>query len=237
LKQFPLRIIVLAAQVFICSTAFGQQSFHILPEIVDGVLPNGTNYKTTFIIVPWGETEVPICNVKLYGLSASVGGARSNSFTFNIPAGTYYVQQTIADQRFVSGYATVTCSHAVFTQAVLSAYSANGGKIAEATVPSTEGDSNNKAKMIADQRSGARLAVAIANNTDIVRTYQLTVGTLSGTVQVPARSAVATFVDEILPASAHSLGLLQVQSTDFSGFGIVGLRFTGEVFTTMPALF
>ncbi len=83
--------------------------------------------------------------------------------------------------------------------------------------------------------------MAIANDTDIAHAYTLTFinanGTSTGTasVTVPARSSVAKFLDEITPATANTLTQVQIRATDFSYFSVMGLRFTGTAFTTIPA--
>jgi hypothetical protein len=126
----------------------------------------------------------------------------------------------------------------VYAEALYSYYATNGTKIAEATVFSSEGDVGGfpSYRIIADQR-GSQLGVAIANDSDLPRTYKLTINSLTGSITVPARSAVAKFLTEVVPASANTVGLLQIESADFSDFYAIGLRFTGATFSTIPASF
>lgn len=100
---------------------------------------------------------------------------------------------------------------------------------------SAEGDFNVSDRLFLDQREGARLAVAIANNSDIPRTYRLTFGSITATTQVPARTSLAKFLNELMTLPANAVRLLKIESTDFTSFGAIGLRFTGGVFTTIPA--
>ena len=42
-------------------------------------------------------------------------------------------------------------------------------------------------------------------------------------------------VTELLPATANTVGVLKIESVDFSDFDAMGLRYTGAAFTTIPA--
>ena len=107
------------------SPVWAQSDFHIISQVADGVFPDGTSYKTTFVIIPWFDTASPTCNIRFYGIQVHLGSETANSFTVNSPAGgSYYIQQTIADQELDTGYATVACDDDVFVQAFYSYYSA-----------------------------------------------------------------------------------------------------------------
>lgn len=228
-KLFLLLIFCLCAP-----SLYAQDTFHVFPQIVDGTFADGSFYKSTFMILPWFDTDAPTCSLRFYGLSLTLDSTHSNTYTITFPAGSYYAVASAADQGFDSGYATLTCSDYVFAQVLYSFYAPGGFKLSEATVFGSDG--NYSAKMILDQRGGAGLGVAIANNTDIAHTYRLTIGARTATVQIPARTALARFVNEIMPAgSVPAVGILQIESTDFSQFDAIGLRVTGSAFTTIPA--
>lgn len=211
-----------------------QDKFHIFPQVADGVFSDGAFFKTTFLILPWFERDAPTCSLRLYGLSATLGGGTTNDFAIPITAGGYFASATAANQGLRTGYATLTCSDYVFAQALYSFYAADGTKWSEATVFSS--DESYNFRMIFDQRAGARLGIAIANNTDISHLYVLRLGTRTSTVRVPARSSVARFVDELIPGlPANTVGVLKIEADDFSEFAAIGLRFTGAAFTTIPA--
>src|SRR5437899_6396202 len=97
-----------------------------------------------------------------------------------------------------AGYATLTCSEYVYAQALYSYYAKDGTKIAEATVFASAGDIGgwSSYRMIADQRGGSQLGIAIANDTDLPRTYQVTINSVSGRVTIPARTSTGKFLTE-----------------------------------------
>jgi hypothetical protein len=159
-------------------------------------------------------------------------------FTITIADEGFFVGGTPGTQSFQSGYATLTCTNYVDALIVYSFYSASGTKLSEATVFSA--DESYTANVIMDHTGGARLGLAIANDTDLPRTYTITLKNsagaelTTGSVTVPARSTLARFIDEVM-AVPVSVGLLAIRAEDFSQFSVIGLRFTGVVFTTVPA--
>jgi hypothetical protein len=92
--------------------------------------------------------------------------------------------------------------------------------------------------MALDVRGGVRQAFAIANNTNFNKSYVISLAsggtTRSVRVVVPARRNLARFVDDLLPVAPETIGVLTIQSEDFSFFSTLGLRFTGSLFTTIP---
>ena len=85
---------------------------------------------------------------------------------------------------------------------------------------------------------GHVFGIAIANNTDSQQAYLVTYVaggvTVSTTLAVPARRAVSKFLDEITSVTAGSVGVVTITSATLSNFSVIGLRFTGGVFTTVP---
>jgi hypothetical protein len=58
----------------------------------------------------------------------------------------------------------------------------------------------------------------------------------TGTVQVPGRSSVSKFLTEIVSTAGNFVGVVNVEPVNFSdNFYVIGLRFTGVAFTTIPA--
>jgi hypothetical protein len=142
-----------------------------------------------------------------------------------------------SDQSLRSGYATLECSASVEAQLLYSYYSPAGVKISEATVFSSA--PARQLQILADEREGARLGLAIANDTDQSTTYSLVVGDASGNVvgttniTLAARSARAAFLDEFLPVPPGNYGQVLL-SSDSGSASLIGLRFTGTNFTTIP---
>ena len=222
------------------SPVWAQSDFHIISQVADGVFPDGTSYKTTFIIIPWFDAASPTCNIRFYGIQVHLGSETANSFTVNLPAGgSYYIQQTIADQELDTGYATVACDDDVFVQTFYSYYSADGAKLAEATVFSTEGESNFGTRFFVDGSEGALTGIAISNDSDLPRTYSITLrhsdGVNTGSISLSARTSRAAFLNEIIAYPAGASGVVEIESQDSVHFGAVALRVTGSVFTTIPA--
>jgi len=217
-----------------------QVKSQIFPAFVDGTASDGTSYKSTLIIIPPFNADRPNCTLTTRGFSVAFesGEPRGTSFTFPIPAGGLVASRTNASQSLATGYATLTCDVEVYAELLVTFYAANGSKISEATVFSTEFESF-LYKMIIDHRDGARLGLAIANNTDSDHTYDLRIvgnnGTRNASVTVPARRNRPVFADELTTIPVGTVGILTIQSRDLSDFSVIGLRFTGAAFTTVPA--
>lgn len=213
-------------------------TFHVFPQFADGILSDGSSYRSTLMIQPSFSSSPVTCNLTLRGMTANFGSGSASSFDITIPANGWMLVRTAGTQSFQSGYATVTCNTFVDAQ-VLYAFYVGGFKASEATVFSSRPLSS--FKLLADQTESARLGLAIANNTDIAHTYQITLVNATGstfgtgTVAVGARQTIARFLDELLPATTGRMLQVQIRASDFSDFSIIGLRFTGSVFTTIPA--
>jgi hypothetical protein len=222
------------------NSLLAQVKTQIFPEFVDGTASDGTSYKSTLIIIPPFNADRPNCTLTTRGLSVAFesGEPRGTSFTFAIPAGGLIASRTNANQPLSAGFATLACDVEVYAELLITFYAANGSKISEATVFSTEFESF-LYKLIIDHRDGARLGLAIANNTDVDRTYDFRVvgnnGIRSGSITVPARRNKAVFADELTTIPIGTIGILTIQSRDSSDFSVIGLRFTGGAFTTVPA--
>jgi hypothetical protein len=218
---------------------FAQNKINVFPQVADGVFGDGTYYKSSFTILPWFDTTAVTCTLRLNGLTINLNNAqRAALFTINIPAGGYYVGVTAADQSIKTGYAVLTCSEYVYAQALYSYYAANGVKLAEATIFAADADSSGSFsyRMVADQRNTSQLGIAIANESDLPRDFRLTINGRTGTVQVPGRSSVSKFLTDMVPGSANSVGVVKVEPVNLSdNFYVIGLRFTGVAFTTIPA--
>jgi hypothetical protein len=125
----------------------------------------------------------------------------------------------------------------VDAQALYSFYAANGVKLSEATVFSSP--AAQQVQVLADTRGGSRMGIAIANDSDQTNTYAITVSDVNGSIVGTAtqtlapRAAIARFVDELVSLPANYYGQVIVSSTTGTA-SIIGLRFTGSVFTTIP---
>jgi len=218
--------------------AVAQNTFHVFPQIADGRADDGTYYRSTLMVLPVNAASAPSCTLVLYGMTATFNvGSTGYYFTASIPAGSILSAPTSGNQALQTGYATLTCTDYVFANVLYSYYAADNTKIGEATVFSSP--ANWFARMVFDVRGNARQSIAIANNSDFNKSYVVSLGsggvTRSVRVVVPARRNLARYVDELLPVPSDSIGVLTIQSDDLSFFSAVGFRFTGGVFTTIPA--
>ena len=213
----------------------------IFPQVADGSFSDGTFFRTTIALAN-ESFDVINCHLILYGMDADFGAGRGSSFPLSVPAYGVMSVRTTGAWQLQSGYATVGCdNYGISGHLTYATYDAFGTKISEATVFPTKRESYYYS-IIVDGGDGARLGLAIANNTDLSRTYDFTLwdesgGTVStGSATVPARSNSARFLDELIspPPASGIVYLLEIQSSDYSRFSMIGIRVTGSVFSTVP---
>ena len=214
----------------------------IFPQVADGSFSDGTFFRTTISLAN-ERSDVVNCHLILYGMDADFGAGRGSSFPLSVPAYGVMSVRTTGSGRLQSGYATVGCdTYGISGHLTYATYDAFGTKTAEATVFPTEYESWSYS-IIVDGGDGARLGLAIANNTDLPRTYDLTLWdqagypVSTGSATVPARSNSARFLDELIspPPASGSVYLLEIESSGYSRFSMIGIRVTGSVFSTVPA--
>ena len=144
-----------------------------------------------------------------------------------------------------SGMAVLDCDEEVSANTLFS-LEVGGSLVAEALVESSEEIVSGEpaAQFLADHRDGARFAVAVANPSDQPLDVLVTVGDLGGqqigevTVNVPANAAQAFFVDELVTMPTGHTGQVLIRPSNNPGPSVyvVGLRVTGLVITTIPAI-
>lgn len=204
-------------------------TYHVFPQFADGRLSSdGSYYRTTLMVSNTSSTNAT-CTLQLRGLT--VAGFSTN---YSVLAQGWTIASTSGTQAFQSGYATLQCNTKVEAQLLYSYYSANGTKLSEATVFSSPPSSS--ASVIADQQEGSQTGLAIANDSDQSVTYTISVGGVSGqfNLTLPPRTSVAKFVNQFIPAIPSSgAGVVQVLSSNGTA-SVMGLRFTGNIFTTVP---
>ncbi len=203
-------------------------TYHVFPQFADGKFPDGTYYRTTRIYLN-SSPVTTTCQMQLYGSSTD------GSSTFppaNLNPGSFVAAPTNGTQNFQQGYAATQClSSPVDAQELYSYYAANGAKLSEATVFSSP--AARSVQILADTREGAQVGLAIANDSDQSNTYTIVAGDASGPVTLGPRSAVAGFLNQFVPLSPDYAGPVIV-SSDTGTASIIGLRYTGSVFTTIP---
>jgi peptidyl-Asp metalloendopeptidase len=208
-------------------------TYHVFPQFADGKARDGSFYRTTVMIVN-SSNESGTCTLRLYGLTVNGYSA----FTYGtFTPGMWSITTSISStQTLASGYAVLQCQMPVEAQLLYSFYSASGGKISEATVFSSPPAGN--VQVLADNREASSLAIAIANDSDQDMTYTITAldrsGNPAGTIGVPiaARRSIARFLSDLIPLPANHYGPVLVTSKGSAS--LIGIRFTGGIFTTIP---
>ena len=220
------------------STPGGESDFHIIAQIADGFFADDSYYKTTFMVIPVLPLDTPTCSVRLYGLQVTLDSVTSDQFTIPFSRTDYWLAQTSANQALARGHATITCDDAVYAQALFSYYTADGSKIGEATGFSSAGGASRN-RFFVDSTDGASLGIAIANNEPVPVTYDVefsnNTSQITGLVTIPARTSNAFFLNEVLSLPAGVSGIVEIKSRQSERFAALGLRYTGQVFTTIPA--
>jgi len=231
---FPAVFLVCAGQAL-----YGQDTTHIFPQVADGGFSDGTFYKSTLTVLPQNPSgSETACTFVLHGLTATAeNGDNGDTFNFSVPAAGFAVFKTTGQQGIKTGYATLDCSNSVFANLLYTNYASNGVKLGEATVFSSPKDFSHR--LIVDHRSGARLALAIANDTNNQHTYDIrfvttTGATTTASVTIGPRSNSPRFLDELVSAPEGTMGVVTIQAKDFADFAVIGLQYTGGVFTTIP---
>jgi hypothetical protein len=174
------------------------------------------------------------CTTQLRGVTTD----GSSQFTASLLPGTFGVAPTNGTQPFQDGYVTMGCpSSPVDAQELYSFYAPNGAKLSEATVFSSP--AAGFVQILADSREGAQIGLAIANDSDQTNSYAIVVTDTNGVVlgsatqSLAPRSSVAKFLTDFVTLPANYVGRVAVHS-DTGTASIIGVRYTGNVFTTIP---
>ena len=137
-----------------------------------------------------------------------------------------------------SGMAMLECNKEVWTH-VLFSLDSGGSTISEALVEPAEPDS--LVVFVADHHGGSRFGVAVANPSDQAIEVTVSVTGLAEGVEkevevsIPPHESKAFFLDELYDIPKDHLGGVALWSNDGRLLYVIGLRFTGLVFTTIPA--
>jgi len=226
----------------------GRSDTHVFAQFVDGRFSDGTFYRSalSWSNVPSSATTNN-CTYAVRGVSTSVQSGRfgqsllfnsTSNVTFNGAATGWDTLVSPGTGNFQGGYAVLFCDHPVNAELVYSFYAANGIKVSEATVLSSP--ESPQFELVVDQRGGARLGIALANDNDTSASVTITVTSAQNTqigstqIQIPAFGQIARFLSEFVATTpAELVGRVSIVSTQ--PLGVIGLRFTGGAFTTIPA--
>ena len=139
-----------------------------------------------------------------------------------------------------SGMAVLDCSEEVSANTLFS-LEVGGSLVSEAVVQSPEEivSGESVAQFLADHRDGARFGVAVANPSNqpilvVVAVFDSAGQAIGNTaVDLQANDFRAFFVDELVTIPTGHTGQVVIAAS--GSFYAIGLRFTGLVFTTIPA--
>jgi hypothetical protein len=216
-------------------TSATANTYHVFPQFADGRASDGSYYRTTLMVANPSSITTSTCTLRLYGLTVNGQG----TYTFTFVGGGWTVLPVSSTQPLKSGYATLQCSAAVEAQLLYSFYSPAGAKISEATVFSSPPAA--AVQVLGDNRNGSQIAIAVANDSDVSRTYTISAynsaGSLVGSATVPiaARANLARYVSDLVTLPADYFGQVYVTSGGGAA-SLIGIRFTGVAFTTIPAV-
>jgi len=211
-------------------------TFHVFPQFADGRASDGSYYRTTLMVANPSSTTTANCTFRLYGLTPNL----QSSYTFTFGGSGWTVLPFSSAQPLKSGYATLQCSATVEAQLLYSFYSAAGAKMSEATVFSSPPAGT--VQVLGDNRGGSQIAIAIANDSDVSRTYNITAynsaGSLVGSADqiIAARTNLARYVRDLVNLPADYFGQVIVTANGGGAASVIGIRFTGIAFTTIPSI-
>ena len=165
--------------------------------------------------------------------------------TFGMNEWTILKTSTPQGMAASSGMAVLDCDEEV-TANTLFSLEVGGSLVAEALVESSEEIVSGEpaAQFLADHRDGARFGVAVANPSNQPLEALIVVGDSDGQVIgedmvfVPTNAAKAFFVDELVTIPTGHTGQVFIQPSNNPGPSayVVGIRVTGLVITTIPAI-
>ena len=212
---------------------------HVFAEFADGKFNDGSYYRSTTMVATDSIANVN-CTWTFYGLTVP-GLGDGTRLVFSLSPGGWDIRKTPATQNFKAGYATLICNQPVTAQILYTYFSSSGQVLSEATVFSSPAATIGQ--LLADQTNGSQLGIAIANHSDTTKDFIIGAQNMSGDVtgetviRIPARSQVAKFLNEMISTIPQTFtGVVHVYSNsdDFDDIFMIGLKYTGSAFTTIP---
>ena len=215
---------------------------YIFPQFVFG-----GGWASTLTLTALNEDETT-CKVSAQGRHMTLRAVSGHTISGteiplgNFKTGQWNIFKTEApdDGPISSGMAILQCDRAVLTHTLFS-LTLGGSLVAEALVePSHEFKAFEEYVLFfADHRNGARFGVAVANPSDHAIDVSVQVSDDQGevvvdtTVNVDANASKAFFLDELGTIPEGHTGGIALWANE--SLYVIGLRFTGQVFTTIPA--
>ena len=209
---------------------------YIFPQFAFG----GEWQSTLMVLGPHNDTS---CTFTAEGRYLEMGSLQGTALKLSFN-NTWSILETTPTSRQAasSGMAILACDKEVLAN-VLFSQRVGGSLVGEALVESAEEivPGEKLAYFFADHSGGARLALAVANpsNQPLAVRVRLFGGSpatdvINTTVNIPANAAKAFLLDELGTIPEDHVGLAQIWAS--RSVYAIGLKFTGRVFTTIPAV-
>jgi hypothetical protein len=243
-----------------CALQVSAQSpanLYVFPLIVDGT-SGGFSFRSTLKVASTDGTTPLVCMFSERNVMASMTGLDGVLYpAFVVDAGFSPLSQirlyqdlnlpadiwrTNGQAPLISGYAELSCPNTVQTQLQFSFFDPSNNKIGEATVPPAA--KGNSFQFQVDTRDGTRLGFSLTNDSDIFGQFKVIardqynqVVTFNTNDTIQAFSQVSKFIDEelkLLPP--NFVGTVEIVGVPGSQSYVIGLQFTGPVFTTVQPL-
>ena len=234
-----LVLVSIAFVPFMVPTAMAQKVSYIFPQVVGGVNPDGSFWRSLVYVTNLGEIPTS-CSLSMYGLIANDANATSKlSFDLDSRAWAYAIEAFKSP--VASGYARLDCSRPVTAALIYSLVATDETTtLGMATVFSAP--PTNYAMFPVLLNSGLRTGVALANDNDTPAyfTVQFTdsnKNVMSRIIQVAARSQYVGFLDQWLTVPSTGSGTLEIFSPSGMEFSATGLLFAGKTFSTLVPAF
>jgi hypothetical protein len=230
LKQIACTIFLL----FLMTTAAEAQlsyNYHIIPQVADGRFPDGTSFRTHFVVSNVNAPGMAACTIRLYGVPAG----RLNLTAFNLNVGALIRLATNNAETIATGYATLSCNQPVKAFAIYRYLSNTGATIGLATVFT----SPPMTRAYYLPTATDRLALAVANDSDLPGDYELVARdaggavVASGRMAVPARTSRAAFADELMVIPPEDQGVVvYIYEGSSPAFSTICQENAGPIFKT-----
>ena len=167
---------------------------------------------------------------------------QSGSVPLNHGGWTVLKTDSSEDDAVRSGAAWLRCSAAVSANTLFS-LKVGGAVVGEAVVEPAQEIVGGvaEAQFLADHRDGARFGVAVTNETYQPIAVSVRLADSEGqriastTVTVRTRGHQAFMLDELLTIPAGHIGQVLIGTEPGASMHVMGLRFTGQAFATIPA--
>ena len=238
-----LPVLLIAGLVDVASAQ--QSTWHVFPQFAFG-----GGWESTLMVQTSG-TPTTNCTFSAQGRSLTMRNPYGNNLTgtsitltFGMHGWTILKTATPQGMAASSGMAVLDCDEEVSANTLFS-LEVGGSLVGEALVKPAEEivSGESAAQFLADHRNGARFGMAVANPSNRPIDVSVGVADLEGqliantTVNVPANAAQAFMVDELVTIPPGHIGQVLIGPSNNPGPSVyvVGLRFTGPVFTTIPA--